>query len=198
MNARSLRLPLFLLAGLPAVLVAQGTTSSAITGTVLDQNGKPVQGATVRVSSDSLIGGSRVVVTTENGRYRIPVLPPGRYQLTVEAKGFPARKANELAELGKTTVVDFRLAPEATAVVEVLGTSGSEEMVSTMTRNFRAEDIENLPIKRDIAAIAALTPGINLTVSSGARVSASGFGGDRDNANAYLINGINVGDSSAG
>lgn len=198
MNARSLRLPLFLLAGLPAVLVAQGTTSSAITGTVLDQNGKPVQGALIRVTSESLIGGSRSVVTTENGRYRIPVLPPGKYQLTVEAKGFPVRKANELAELGKTTVVDFRLAPEATAVVEVLGTSGSEEMVSTMTRNFRAEDIENLPIKRDIAAIAALTPGINLTVSSGARVSASGFGGDRDNANAYLINGINVGDSSAG
>ena len=82
--------------------------------------------------------------------------------------------------------------------MEVVGQSGLEEMSSTLTRNFKAEDIENLPIKRDIAAIAALTPGINLTVSSGARVSASGFGGDRDNANAYLINGINVGDSSAG
>lgn len=195
---RLLRTPLFLLAGLPAVLVAQGTTSSAITGTVLDHTGKPIVGAVIRVTSDALIGGSRVTTTTENGRYRIPILPPGRYQLTVEAKGFPVRRASEHAELGKTTVVDFKLAPEASAVVEVVGTSGAEEMASTMTRNFRSEDINNLPIKRDIAAIAALTPGINLTPGSQARVSASGFGGDRDNANAYLINGINVGDSSAG
>jgi hypothetical protein len=182
----------------PAALVAQGTTTSAITGSILDQTGKPIPGAVVRVTSDSLIGGSRSVVTSENGRYRIPMLPPGKYAIVVEAKGFPSRRVNEVAELGKTTTVDIRMAPESGAVVEVVAASGAEEMASTMTRNFKAEDIENLPIKRDIAAIAALTPGINLTVTSGARVSASGFGGDRDNANAYLINGINVGDSSAG
>ncbi|GLH72714.1 Oar protein [Geothrix limicola] len=182
----------------PAALVAQGTTTSALTGVVLDQTGKPLQGALVRVTSDSLIGGARSAATAENGRYRIPMLPPGRYAITVEAKGFPTQKVNEVAELGKTTTVDFRLAPETTAVVEVVAQAGAGEMVSTMTRNFRAEDIEYLPIKRDIAGIAALTPGINLTPGSQARVSASGFGGDRDNANAYLINGINVGDSSAG
>lgn len=183
----------------PVALVAQGTTTSALTGVVTDQAGKPLAGATIRVTSESLIGGARTVTTAANGRYRIPMLPPGKYAITVEAKGFPTRKVSETAELGKTTTVDFRLQPEATATVEVTGVVGQEEMASlTTTRNFRAQDIENLPIKRDIAAIAALTPGINLTVTSGARVSASGFGGDRDNANAYLINGINVGDSSAG
>lgn len=194
----SLRPAAFALAGVASILAAQGTTTSALSGTILDSAGKPVQGAVVRVASDSLIGGSRVTTSTENGRYRLPALPPGRYTVTVEIKGLPVRKSVELLELGKTTNADYRMAPEAGAVVEVVGRSGSEEMVATTTRNFRAEDIENLPIKRDIAAIAALTPGINLTVSSGARVSASGFGGDRDNANAYLINGINVGDSSAG
>ena len=182
----------------PVAMLAQGTTTSAITGTVSDNTGRPLAGALLRVTSESLIGGARTVTTSENGRYRIPMLPPGRYTITVEAKGFPTRKVNEVAELGKTTTVDIRMAPESAAVVEVVGQSGLEEMSSTLTRNFKAEDIENLPIKRDIAAIAALTPGINLTVSSGARVSASGFGGDRDNANAYLINGINVVDSSAG
>jgi hypothetical protein len=186
-----------LVAATPA-LVAQSTTTSAITGTIRDQAGKPVLGAVVRVTSDALIGGSRSGVTSENGRYRIPLLPPGRYAITVEAKGFPVRRASEVAELGKTTTVDFKLAPEASAVVEVVEQSGAEEMATTTTRNFKAEEIANLPIKRDISAIAALTPGINLNVSSGARVSASGFGGDRDNANAYLINGINVGDSSSG
>ncbi len=190
---------LWALVAAPVTLLAQGTTSSALTGTVTDPSGKPIPGATIRVASASLIGGQRSVVTGENGRYRIPMLPPGKYTLTVEAKGYPVRKLNESAELGKTTTVDIRMAAEAVATVEVTGLVGAEEMASgTTTRNYRAEDIEHLPIKRDIAGIAALTPGINLTVSSGARVSASGFGGDRDNANAYLINGINVGDSSAG
>ncbi len=182
----------------PAALMAQGTTTSALSGTVVDPAGKAIAGAIIRVSSDALIGGSRTTATAENGRYRIPMLPPGRYSITVEAKGFPTRKVNEIAELGKTTTVDFRLAPESAAVVEIVAAAGAEEMVSTLTRNYRSEDIENLPIKRDVAAIAALTPGINLNVGSGSRVSASGFGGDRDNANAYLINGINVGDPSTG
>lgn len=183
----------------PAALVAQSTTTSALAGTVRDHTGKVLAGVKVRISSPSLIGGERVTVTAENGRYRIPALPPGRYQITVEAAGFPTRKASEVAELGKTTTVDFRLAPEVSAVVEVTGRAGQEEMATvSTTRNFTAEDIAALPIRRDIAAIAALTPGINLTPSSSTRVSASGFGGDRDNANAYLINGINVGDSSAG
>ncbi len=196
-NSRFSALVLALVA-CPVALVAQGTTTSALSGTVTDNTGKPLQGALIRVTSDSLIGGSRTTTTADNGRYRIPMLPPGRYAITVEAKGFPTRKVNEVAELGKTTTVDVRMAPEATAVVEVVAASGTEEMASTLTRNYRSEDIENLPIKRDIAAIAALTPGINLNVGSGTRVSASGFGGDRDNANAYLINGINVGDPSTG
>ncbi len=182
----------------PVALLAQGTTTSAFSGTIVDHTGKPVQGAVVRLASEALIGGSRTTATAENGRYRLPMLPPGRYTITVEAKGYPTRKVNELAELGKTTVADFRLAPESSAVVEVVSAASNGEMASTTTRNYRAEDIENLPIKRDISAIAALTPGINLNVGSGARVSASGFGGDRDNANAYLINGINVGDPSTG
>ena len=196
-NSRFSALVLALVA-CPAALVAQGTTTSALAGVVVDHKGKSIPGALVRVTSESLIGGARTVTTAENGRYRIPMLPPGRYAITVEAKGFPTQKVNEIAELGKTTTVDIHLAPETTAVVEVVAQAGAGEMVSTMTRNFKAEDIEYLPIKRDIAGIAALTPGINLTPGSQARVSASGFGGDRDNANAYLINGINVGDSSAG
>jgi len=197
-NRRSLSLLALGLIAAPAALFAQSTTTSALAGLIRDQSGKPIVGAVVRVTSDSLIGGSRTATTAENGRYRIQALPPGRYAITVQAKGFPTRKTSEIAELGKTTTVDFRLAPESTATVEVVGVAGTEEMASTTTRNYRAEEIANLPIRRDISAIAALTPGINLTVGSSARVSASGFGGDRDNANAYLINGINVGDSSAG
>lgn len=189
---------MFVLAAAPLPLVAQSTTTSAIAGQVRDPEGRPIAGAVVRVTSPSMISSEKTTTTGENGRYRFPMLPPGRYQISVEAKGFPLRRVSEIAELGKATTVDIRMAPEASTVVEVVATSGTEEMASTLTRNFTAGDIENLPIKRDISAIAALTPGINLNVGSGTRVSASGFGGDRDNANAYLINGINVGDPSTG
>ncbi|MCE1229281.1 MAG: TonB-dependent receptor, partial [Firmicutes bacterium] len=179
-------------------LVAQSTTTSALTGVVRGPDGSPLAGATVRISSPSMIGGERVMKTADNGVYRFPVLPPGRYHIVVEAGG-RTMTGNEVLELGRTSTVNWRFPAVADAVVEVVAVSGSQEMASTTTtRNFTAEDIENLPIKRDISAIAALTPGINLTPGSGTRVSASGFGGDRDNSNAYLINGINVGDSSTG
>lgn len=179
-------------------LVAQSTTTSALTGVVRGSDGSPLAGATVRISSPSMIGGERVMKTADNGVYRFPVLPPGRYHIVVEAGG-RTMTGNEVLELGRTSTVNWRFPAVADAVVEVVAVSGSQEMASTTTtRNFTAEDIENLPIKRDISAIAALTPGINLTPGSGTRVSASGFGGDRDNSNAYLINGINVGDSSTG
>ena len=67
----------------PVAMLAQGTTTSAITGTVSDNTGRPLAGALLRVTSESLIGGARTVTTSENGRYRIPMLPPGRYTITV-------------------------------------------------------------------------------------------------------------------
>src|SRR4028119_577792 len=87
MRARALVLSLglaFLLAALPAV--AQLPTGT-VSGRVTSAEGEALPGVTVSVSSSSLQG-TRTTVTSENGEYNIPLLPPGEYEVSFELEGF--------------------------------------------------------------------------------------------------------------
>jgi hypothetical protein len=72
---------------LPDMTVAQGLTGTLI-GTVKDEQGGVLAGASVRVSSPALIGGPVTASTDERGRLRFPVLAPGLYTLDIELQGF--------------------------------------------------------------------------------------------------------------
>ena len=65
---------------------AQSKTTSALTGTVTDESGAAIPGATVEISSPSLIGGARTSVTEENGRFRFPEIAPGIYSVSVASR----------------------------------------------------------------------------------------------------------------
>jgi hypothetical protein len=71
---------------LPDMTVAQGLTGTLI-GTVKDEQGGVLAGASVRISSPAMIGGAMTVSTDERGRLRFPVLPPGLYALDIELRG---------------------------------------------------------------------------------------------------------------
>ena len=71
---------------LPRTAVAQGLTGALI-GTVKDDQGGVLPGATVRVSSPALIGGVAQLTTNEKGQLRFPALPPGSYVLDIEFHG---------------------------------------------------------------------------------------------------------------
>ncbi len=194
---RASRIPLLVLAGLPGVLVAQSTTTAALSGTVRDGSGNPVAGATVRLASPALIGGARVATTTANGSFHVPALPPGAYAITVEAKGFATLRATENLALGQTATSAFRLQAEAGATVEVTAAGTAVETVSLgPNTSLDAEVIANVPVGRDLTQVAALTPGVTVSdTTSGAAVRAWGsdtFG------NAYTIDGLNVGDAKSG
>src|SRR5690349_15440340 len=68
----------------PAQLL-QGT----INGNVTDPTGAAISGATVRVTSEGTAIG-REATTNSLGGYSLPTLPPGTYDLTVNAPGFSA------------------------------------------------------------------------------------------------------------
>ena len=67
---------------------AQSKTTAALTGTVTDESGAAVPGASVEISSPSLIGGSRAATTEEDGRFRFPEVAPGVYTVSVVLDGF--------------------------------------------------------------------------------------------------------------
>src|SRR5712691_11243887 len=69
-------------------LFSQGS-SGRILGTVTDQSGGVISGATVTVT-DTERGVSKILITNEPGEYNAPNLTPGTYKVRVEAKGFKA------------------------------------------------------------------------------------------------------------
>jgi len=96
-----------------ATTFAQETTGG-MQGTVKDQQGAVVSGATVEVTSPALIGVKKVE-TDASGYYRFANLPPGPYTISVTAKGFRALKQTGLTlEVGKLPTVDLALQVGAT------------------------------------------------------------------------------------
>src|SRR3954471_2808468 len=74
-----------------AVPVAAQNPTGTISGKVSDSGGLAVPGATVTVQSPNLQG-VRSTVTSANGDYIVPYLPPGPYTVTVELTGFATIK----------------------------------------------------------------------------------------------------------
>lgn len=107
---------------LTALLVVASTQAAsaqvALTGTVVDQSGGAIAGATVTVRSDPA-GPPRTIATDPSGGFAIHNLPPGRYEIDVRHKLFePAAVAIEL-EAGEPRPVriTLKVAPMAESVV---------------------------------------------------------------------------------
>ncbi|HEX7554429.1 MAG TPA: carboxypeptidase-like regulatory domain-containing protein, partial [Geothrix sp.] len=170
----------------PAALLAQSSTTAALTGVVKNPKGAPLAGAMVRVSSPSLIGGERAVRTAENGTYRVPMLAPGRYRIVVEAPGLTTLVSNETLELGKTSTLNWKFAAAASVTVEVIAAASEDVATTSLTQNYSTEDLATLPVDRSMSGIMNLTPGVN---------GKAAWGGDTGE-NAWLMDGMNIGDVS--
>jgi hypothetical protein len=91
-----------------------------ILGTVTDQSGGVVPGATVSIT-DTQRGLARTLTTDAAGEYNAPTLIPGTYTVRVEAKGFKALdRQNVVIEVGKEVRIDLTPEPgEQTQTVTV-------------------------------------------------------------------------------
>src|SRR5881396_3626776 len=84
--------PRLLAASVLITLISFGTVFSqsstgSISGTVTDQNNAVVLGAAV-VGKNTETGFVRSAVTNSSGLYRLPDIPPGPYEITIEAATF--------------------------------------------------------------------------------------------------------------
>src|SRR5438046_1716545 len=76
----------FLTAGIAAGQALTGT----LIGSVRDAQGAVLPGASIRLSSPSLLGSPARLTTDERGQLRFQALTPGLYVLDIEAPGFSA------------------------------------------------------------------------------------------------------------
>ncbi len=142
---------------LPSPALAQSQASTGqIAGVVKDATGAVVGGATVSLVNPAT-GFKQSLTTSDTGFYRAVLLPPGRYNVTVSAKGFQEGAANNVdVGVGRTLDLNFDLsvsgrAEQVTVTAEMIETTRHEEaafmgatIVSSLPLNGRRfQDIVN-------------------------------------------------------
>ena len=88
---------------------AMAQVSAALSGRVTDQTGAVVTGATV-TAKDTETGITRSTVTDAAGRYELPALPVGRYEVEAAKNGFAgAIRSGILLVVGQDAAADLSL-----------------------------------------------------------------------------------------
>lgn len=178
---------LFLLVLITATAAFAQKETGAIEGTVVDSDARPIPGVTVTASSPSLIGGTRTAYTNESGFYRLPVLPPGAYEVKAELNGFQTitRKGIVLSII-TTLTVDFTLQLlQTTEVIEVTGDRPPliDATTTAIAVTVPPEIVSALPRSQDIQNMIAMTPGVtDDLVAFGAPSS----------ENSFWVDGVNM------
>jgi len=162
-----------------------------IAGTVKDDTGAILPGATVELQGEKLLGGARSVTTDNRGKFRFPNLMPGDYEITVSLEGFQTIKRGNLHVIVAGTVtVDIIL--KLSAVEETITVTAESPLVdikkSGFSTSIESKLFENIPTRRySVFDIAQTSPGI----SSGSRksqwVSASG---SSNQSNVFYFEGV--------
>ena len=126
-QAASVRLFLPLILSIAAVILvpcplkAQTLTSGDIAGTVEDSSGAVIPGADVKAINTGTDAVNEVF-TGAAGDYRISLLQPGSYKLTVSAAGFQTTQASLTLIVGQVASLNFKLPIAQNALtVEVVG-----------------------------------------------------------------------------
>src|SRR5205085_5850252 len=156
------RLLSFLLASslLSGLVLAQVSTGD-ITGRVLDPQGNVVVGATVTAKNNAT-GLTRTTTTNDSGEYTLAQLPPGTYEITVEAGGF-SRALQKDFELGVGTKPTLNFDLKAGGVTETVEVQSASPLIET-TRSeiggvISPTEVQNLPLlNRTFANLSTILP----------------------------------------
>jgi len=170
-----------------------------IMGTVFDQSGAVIAGATVTVT-DVQRGVSRTLTTDGAGAYNAPDLSPGTYLVRAEAKGFKTTQRENIGlEVGSEVRIDLKLQTgEQTQTITVteqvpLVETSSTTLGGTLSNN----TINQLPLNgRDYINLLALRPGVTLYPGGGS--STRSANGARSEDIGYLLDGVRVDEAYSG
>ncbi len=186
-------------AGLSLPAAAQGV--GAIGGTVADQSGAALPGATVVLSSAGVIGGSQEAVTDGRGDYQFSRLVPGTYSVRASLPGFRTVVQEGVAVNADATArVDLRL--EIGTLEETIIVSGQAPLLDTTTAMKQTvitrETIDYLPARNNIWAIARNAPAVIMNKydvggSEMFQQSAARVHGAAGAEGAYEIDGMDIG-----
>ncbi|HVF56029.1 MAG TPA: TonB-dependent receptor, partial [Pyrinomonadaceae bacterium] len=189
--------------GASAAWAQADATSANLSGFVRDPQGAVVPGATV-TARNAATGVSRDTTANEEGFYQITNLPPGEYEVTVEAANFKRAVLPSIrVTVGQRADLDVAL--EIGAITDVVTVSGATtELIETSRTNVSntidQQRIENLPINERNYINFSLTTS-TVTRDNGrpigpAPTSGLNFGGQRGRSNLVQVDGADNTDNS--
>jgi hypothetical protein len=176
--------------------------SAALSGRVTDQTGAGLSGATVTAKNTDM-GISRETVTDAAGRYELPALPVGRYEVGATKSGFAAAiRSGIVLVVGQDAATDLSL--RIGNVSEQVKILANVPIVNATTNDISGlvgeREVKQLPLNgRSYDLLLTINPGVvNFTweKTGGIGVSNSSTGnnfavsGNRPQQNLFLLNGI--------
>jgi hypothetical protein len=188
--------------GLAGVVSAQSNYAE-VTGTVSDAQSLVISKATVHFKALGT-GAVRTVTTNEKGLFYAPALPPGDYQVTAQADGFAPVTQDLRLEVGQNAAIAIKL--KVGPVREGVQVSAAGELMRTTDASvgevIEPKSIQELPLNgRMLIDLVLTVPGSHAGFGAqtgetnplywrpGER-SAVVIGGNRPNANFFLLDGV--------
>jgi hypothetical protein len=169
---------------------AQGN-AGRILGTVTDQTGGTVAGATVSVV-DTARGVTRTLTTDDAGEYNAPNLTPGAYMVRAEAKGFKKLERQNIdVGVGKEVRVDLIVQPgeqeQTVTVTEAVPLV--ETTNATLGGTLDNADIVDMPLNgRNYQNLLSLRPGVMTQVGGGPWTQSTN--GVRPDESVWMVDGV--------
>ncbi len=159
----------------------------SLAGTVQDSDGGRVPAASLVLRAEGPAI-KRQATTDTFGNFRLDALPPGGYEITVNAHGFAEARAHVVVVV--STVQELAVTMSLAALAQSVNVRGQASSITTQAINVTsavhqgavsAQDLRNIPLaQRSFANIAYLVPGTEPVEPSDptkARITAVSFGG---------------------
>lgn len=182
------------------------TDTGSILGTITDQSGAVVPGATVTIASLTT-GTSRFITTTDSGTYSAIALVPGKYMVSYEKTGFGKGQRSLDVVVGVTTNGDFVM-PLSSQNTQVVVSAESAIAVNTaqavVDDVLTTKQIDALPLNgRNFLDLAQLNPGVQLQDGGNLDPTKQGFAaislqGRSGRSTRIEVDGVDVTDDTVG
>jgi hypothetical protein len=181
--------------------IAAQSTGGRFTGQVTDEQGGAIPGATVRVVNQQTML-ERQTKTDTGGSYVVPALPPGGYQVTVDADGF-SRRVSEVVTLGAGQNFIFNakmpVGGVQTNVDVTAGAAAIELDTASISTSITQKEMTGYALNgRNFSQLITMAPGVsNQTGQDEAKVGVAGsakfsVNGGRVEYNTFEVDGSDV------
>lgn len=163
--AKVFGISLFVLAMAVGAYAQTQSTTGTIQGTVLDEQGGAVPGATVEIKNLAT-NATRTLTTDDEGRFVALALQPGAYSVTVTKQGFAISEAPRV-EVTVGQAVNLPVAMKVSGVearVTISGTPTVDTVKTESSTTLNETAVNNTPILgRKFEDLLTLTPGVSIT-----------------------------------